>query len=79
MFFVFLKEDPSIAGRPRDPRPTIVFTTIEHPIMREWALPGVDVEVFPSGLVLEQMESSAVRKHHHLLSCCGSFWVCLAL
>ena len=27
--------------------------------MREWAQPGVDVEVFPSGLVLEQMDSPA--------------------
>lgn len=54
------QNDPSVAGKTRDMRPTIVFTTIEHPIMREWAQPGVDVEVFPSGLVLEQMESPAV-------------------
>ena len=47
-------------GRKPDPRPTIVFSTIDHPIMREWALPGVDVEVFPSGLVLEEMDSTAV-------------------
>ncbi|CBN77334.1 putative phosphatidylinositol 3-kinase [Ectocarpus siliculosus] len=62
-------DDPSLAGKPRDPRPTIVFTTIEHPIMREWALAGVDVEVFPSGLVLEEMESSAgpVTKVHGLI------------
>lgn len=52
------QDDPSITTGLRDTRPTIVFTTIEHPIMREWAQPGVDVEVFPSGLVLEQMESS---------------------
>lgn len=59
-FFVRHQGDPSVAGKPRDPRPTIVFTTIEHPIMREWAQPGVDVEIFPSGLVLEEMESPAV-------------------
>ena len=52
------KED--VVGRARDSRPTIVFTTIDHPIMREWAAPGVDVEVFPSGLVLDKMDSSAV-------------------
>ncbi|CAM9214234.1 unnamed protein product [Ectocarpus sp. 13 AM-2016] len=62
-------DDPSLAGKPRDPRPTIVFTTIEHPIMREWALAGVDVEVLPSGLVLEEMESPAgpVTKVHGLI------------
>ncbi|CAM9698235.1 unnamed protein product, partial [Scytosiphon promiscuus] len=64
-----MEGDPSVAGKPRDPRPTIVFTTIEHPIMREWAQPGVDVEVFPSGLVLEEMESpaGAVTKVHGLI------------
>ncbi|CAM9382187.1 unnamed protein product [Pylaiella littoralis] len=64
-----IEEDPSVAGKPKDPRPTIVFTTIEHPIMREWAQPGVDVEVFPSGLVLEEMESpaGAVTKVHGLI------------
>ncbi|CAB1113006.1 unnamed protein product [Ectocarpus sp. CCAP 1310/34] len=62
-------DDPSLAGKPRDSRPTIVFTTIEHPIMREWALAGVDVEVFPSGLVLEEMESPAgpVTRVHGLI------------
>lgn len=65
--FIFMgQDDPSLAGKPLDPRPTIVFTTIEHPIMREWALAGVDVEVFPSGLVLEEMESPAVS----LDECC---------
>lgn len=58
---VFAQEEAAASGRPIDPRPTIVFTTIDHPIMREWALPGVDVEVFPSGLVLEEMDSTAVR------------------
>ena len=50
------------AGRARDARPTIVFTTIDHPIMREWAAPGIDVEVFPSGLVLDKMDSSSVSE-----------------
>lgn len=56
-----LQEAAAASGRLLDTRPTIVFSTIDHPIMREWALPGVDVEVFPSGLVLEEMESIAVR------------------
>lgn len=56
------QEEISTSGKgERDPRPTIIFTTIDHPIMREWALPGVDVEVFPSGLVFEEMDSPAVR------------------
>lgn len=58
-----LQEDAAATGgRARDARPTIVFTTIDHPIMREWAAPGMDVEVFPSGLVLDKMDSSAVSE-----------------
>lgn len=55
------QEAAAAKGQPPDPRPTIVFSTIDHPIMRDWASSGVDVEVFPSGLVLEEMDSSAVR------------------
>lgn len=55
-----VQEAAAARGQPPDPRPTIVFSTIDHPIMRDWALPGVDVEVFPSGLVLEEMDSTAV-------------------
>lgn len=53
-------QEDAAAGRAKDARPTIVFTTIDHPIMREWAAPGVDVEVFPSGLVLDKMDTPDV-------------------
>ncbi|CAM9129629.1 unnamed protein product, partial [Phaeothamnion confervicola] len=42
-----------------DLRPTIVFATIDHPILREWMLPAQEIEVFPSGIVLDSLKADS--------------------